>query len=61
MSAAGIAPRQILESMTAAPARLWGWDDLGAIEVGRAARLLVLDRDPLEDVTALTAPAEVIP
>lgn len=60
MRAAGLSPRQILESMTAAPATLWGWDDLGAIVAGKRARLLVLDRDPLEDVMALAAPVEVL-
>lgn len=60
MAAAGLTPRQILESMTTAPALLWGWSDLGAIGAGKRARLMVLDRDPLEDIMALAAPDELL-
>ena len=35
-------------------------DTCGTIEAGKSADLLLLDRDPLQDVGALTAPARVM-
>jgi imidazolonepropionase-like amidohydrolase len=56
---AGFTGDAILEAGTSAPALFWGFDDLGAIEEGKAASFLVLDRDPTEDPMALTEPLEV--
>jgi imidazolonepropionase-like amidohydrolase len=57
--AAGFDGAAILDSGTRAPAAYWHFDDLGAIEVGKAASLLVLAADPLDDPMTLTTPAEV--
>lgn len=59
MGLAGMSPGEILASGTRDPADYWGFADLGAIEVGRSASLLVLDRDPLLDPLALAEPTEV--
>ena len=56
---AGLSPAEILHAGTRAPADYWGLADLGAIEVGRSASLLVLDRDPLVDPLVLAEPSEV--
>ncbi|MBA2320428.1 MAG: amidohydrolase family protein [Deltaproteobacteria bacterium] len=57
--AAGLDGRAILEAGTSAPAAWWGWTDLGALETGKSASLLVLPRDPLLDPGALAAPSQV--
>jgi imidazolonepropionase-like amidohydrolase len=49
--AAGLSPREALESATLAPARLLGWDRLmGSVETGKIADLVLLDGDPLQDI-----------
>jgi imidazolonepropionase-like amidohydrolase len=58
---AGLAAPAILAAATTAPAAFWGMDDLGAIAPGRAARLLVLDADPLADPAALASPSATLP
>lgn len=57
--AAGLAPEEVLASMTSAPARLFHLDDLGAIAPGAEASLLVLGADPLADPTTLCEPVAV--
>ncbi|MCB9598233.1 MAG: amidohydrolase family protein [Sandaracinaceae bacterium] len=57
---AGLDGAAILAAATSAPAAFWGLDDLGALEPGRAASFLLLDADPLEDPSTLTAPAVVV-
>ncbi len=56
---AGLSGAEILTSGTSAPAALWGFDDLGAIEVGKSASLLVLDADPHVDPLTLSRPVQV--
>lgn len=56
---AGLDPQAVLAAATSAPASAWGLDDLGAIEAGRAASLLVLPRDPLVDPLVLAEPERV--
>lgn len=57
---AGMTGAQILAAGTSVPAATFGMEDLGAIEVGKEASLLVLDADPLVDPGTLTRPVAVI-
>jgi len=50
MRASGLAPREILTAATVGGARLMGRDDLGRLDEGMQADLVVLDRNPLDDV-----------
>jgi hypothetical protein len=56
---AGLDGAAILEAGTAAPAAFWRMTDLGAIAVGKAASLLVLEADPTRDPDTLTRPVAV--
>ena len=56
----GMTPRGALEAATTITARLFGLEDVGLIEPGFAADLLVVDGDPLGDVAALRDPGVVI-
>jgi len=51
MRDAGLTPREVLTAATAGGARLMGRDDLGQLEDGMQADLVVLDDNPLADVT----------
>ena len=51
MADAGLSPRQILLSATRDAAACLGLDDLGTLEVGKWADFVVLDADPLADIT----------
>jgi imidazolonepropionase-like amidohydrolase len=49
--AAGLTPREALESATIAPARYLGWDEsMGSIQKGKVADLVLLDADPIADI-----------
>ncbi len=50
---AGLTPAEALRTATLAPARFLGRDDVGRVSVGRRADLVLLDANPLEDVTSL--------
>jgi imidazolonepropionase-like amidohydrolase len=57
----GQTPMEAIRSATLAAAELLGWQDrVGALEAGRFADLIAVDRDPLEDVNALTDVAVVM-
>ena len=52
--AAGLSPMQALQSATCWAAECLGWsDDLGTVTPGKLADLVVLDGDPLQDMTLL--------
>ena len=51
MSEAGLTPRQVLHTATEGAAECLGRDDVGTLRSGRWADFLVLDADPLQDVT----------
>jgi len=57
---AGLSPAEVLAAGTRAPAELWGFDRLGTIAPGKAASLLVLDADPLQDPLAITRASAVL-
>jgi imidazolonepropionase-like amidohydrolase len=51
---AGLTPLQALQSATLSPARfLHRTDELGTVGIGKLADVLVLDANPLEDITAI--------
>ena len=60
LGSAGLDPSAVLASGTSAAATFWGVDDLGGIAVGKAASLLLLDADPLQDPSTLGRPVAVI-
>jgi hypothetical protein len=49
MAAAGLSPAEILETATTGGAALMGRDDIGAVEPGMQADLLILNANPLDD------------
>lgn len=54
MGRAGMTPRQVLHSATRGAARCMSLDrDLGTLEVGKWADMVVLDRDPMSDLSNL--------
>ena len=50
MAGAGLTPMQVLVASTRAAARAMGRDDIGTLEPGKLADLVVLDADPLASV-----------
>ncbi len=58
---AGLTPLQAIRSATAVPAAVMGLaDEVGTIEPGKRADLLVLDADPLADISAIRSGRWVI-
>jgi imidazolonepropionase-like amidohydrolase len=52
----GLASKDILRMLTTAPAQRFGVvNETGTIEAGKAGDLVLLDRDPMQDVTAFAA------
>jgi imidazolonepropionase-like amidohydrolase len=59
--AAGLSPQQIIEASTRGSALAIGLEaDLGTVEVGKLADLLVVQGDPLVDLSALARPILVV-
>jgi hypothetical protein len=57
----GFSPAQAIEAATLQPARLMGVEkELGAIQVGKLADLVLLDRDPLLNISNTKAIAAVV-
>jgi imidazolonepropionase-like amidohydrolase len=59
MVAAGMAPGQVLEAATRVGAGILGLDDLGTIAPGKSADFIVLDANPLDDITNTRRIAQV--
>lgn len=47
----GMSPSEAIVAATSRPAQLMGLDDLGSLDVGKRASFLVLERNPLEQIT----------
>ncbi|WP_058045666.1 amidohydrolase family protein [Streptomyces roseifaciens] len=61
LAGAGLGAAEALRAATAGPARALGLaDGIGTVEPGRAADLVVLDADPLRDITAVRRIASVV-
>jgi len=51
MVAAGMTPAEVLVAATRNSAKILGLDDLGLVAPGKSADFLVLDANPLDDIT----------
>ena len=51
MAAAGMTPMQVIVSATSRAAEYLGLDETGVLAAGKEADFLVLDANPLEDIT----------
>jgi len=51
MVAAGMTPAQVLVAATRTSAGIAGLDDLGMVATGKSADFVVLDANPLDDIT----------
>ena len=56
---AGMSGSAILSAGTREPATFWGFTDLGTLEVGKQASILILDADPRTDALSLARPVSV--
>lgn len=54
LNKAGMSPAQVLQAATSTPAE-WLESNTGTIETGRVANLVLLDKNPLEDIANTTA------
>ncbi|MGQ0734438.1 MAG: amidohydrolase family protein [Acidobacteriota bacterium] len=51
MVESGMTPAEVIVAATSAPARVLGLDDVGVLAPGKRADLVVLDANPLDDIT----------
>ncbi|KAL3476894.1 hypothetical protein BJX99DRAFT_270233 [Aspergillus californicus] len=56
-----LSPLAVLQSATVNPARMMGWGErIGQVKEGFLADVLILDRNPLEDVTVFDRPEDCV-
>ena len=60
MRRAGMSPQQILDSATSVPAAWMGLKDRGRIGVNLRADLILVDGNPLQDLSCLASPSIVL-
>jgi imidazolonepropionase-like amidohydrolase len=60
MTELGMKPMEAIVSATGAAADLLGWNEVGTVEPGRFADFVVVEGDPLADITLLERPVAVI-
>ena len=51
MVRSGMSPGDVIVAATKTSADLMSWDDLGEIAAGKSADFIVLDANPLDDIT----------
>ena len=51
MVAAGMSPAEVIVASTSAPAALLKLDDMGTVAEGKSADFIVLDADPLKNIS----------
>ena len=59
MVAAGLTPQETIQAATSRPAALLGLDDLGQLTAGKQATFIVLDENPLDDITHIRSITDV--
>ena len=52
---AGLSPLQALQTGTTSPAQFFGQDDRGTVEQGKLADLVLLEKNPIDDIRATKA------
>ena len=58
---AGMTPAEAIEASTRLPAEMIGVaDEIGTVEIGKRADMVILPEDPLADLTALTRPLWIV-
>ena len=60
MTDLGMSPMAAIVSATSGAADLLGWNEVGIVEQGRYADFVVVEGDPLADITLLERPSLVI-
>ena len=55
----GLSPMDAIVAATRTNATAFGWDDVGTLEVGRRADLIVVDGNPLADIRILSDPKRI--